>query len=150
MLTSAKGIVKKWLDALKSATFSSDTFDYFLKAFKSVLTSNMSTEALRSLALYITFAIHKPKGQPQQSLHPVKNMLEMRDGLGNPQRRQTFSAPSPSSKIMTLDLTKQLTLMQTALKVLEMYTDLLCIQNDTANIKKFARTVTKKVGPNIS
>ena len=138
--------MKKWLDALKSDTFFLDTFNYFVEAFKSILNSNMSTEALRSLALYITFATHKSKNKSSQAPRLARIMLPLKDGMDNPRRRQTLSLPSPDSRAMLTGSKPELTRMQIALKVLEMYCNLLCSPDDTANIKKFARTVTNKVG----
>ena len=43
------------------------------------------------------------------------------------------------------DSGKDLTRLQIALKVMAMYTDLLCEKDDVSNIKKFARIVTNKV-----
>ena len=42
-------------------------------------------------------------------------------------------------------MSSELTQLQVALKILEMYLDILCEGSDTTNIKKFARTVTNKV-----
>ena len=136
------GIVKKWLDALKGECFSVDTFDYFIGAFMSILTTTLSAESLRTLALYITYAIYRPQPKPSWAMRPATSA--------------NYRAPSPSYELTVLDtssvpiteqpiLSRQLSQSQLALKILDLYSDLLCRANDTGNIKKFARTVTNKV-----
>lgn len=138
----SSGTVKKWLDTLKGENFSTDTFDHFIGAFMSILTTTLSAESLRTLALYITYAIYRPQPKTSLAARPVK--------IANHQ------APSPSHKPTILEtssvpITKQpsppheLSRLQLALRILDLYSDLLCRANDTGNIKKFARTVTNKV-----
>jgi len=69
--------------------------------------------------------------RPQQTLH-------------TPPRRSTTSSTSPSREEGSLGTSQALTRAEMGVRVLEMYSDLLC-QKDLANIKKFARTVTNKV-----
>lgn len=135
------GIVKKWLDALKGEPFTSDTFDHFMRAFKSMLTSNISGESLRALSLYITYAVHKPKQKVPQSVRHARSVKQQTDGSS---RRATILTASPSP-LRNQDGEKELTRLQIAIKVMGMYTDLLCEREDVTNIKKFARIVTNKV-----
>ena len=58
---------------------------------------------------------------------------------------QTPLTASPSSLGSGRKISPELPQFQVALKILEMYVDILCEGNDTTNIKKFARTVTNKV-----
>lgn len=132
------GIVKKWVDALKGESFSSGTFKYFMQAFKSMLTTNISAEALRALALYITYAVHKPK---QRQPQPSRNAKQTSTDIS---RRATIVAASPSPTRYQ-DSGIELSRLQVALEVLAMYTNLLCEKDDVTNIKKFARIVTNKV-----
>lgn len=135
------GIVKKWVDALKGESFSSGTFKYFLRAFKSMLTTNISAEALRALALYITYAVHKPK---QRQPQPMRNARSLKQNSADSSRRATILAACPSPT-RNQDSGIELSRLKVALEVLAMYTDLLCEKNDVTNIKKFARIVTNKV-----
>lgn len=135
------GIVKKWLDALKGESFTSDTFDHFMLAFKSMLTSNISAESLRALSLYITYAVHKPKPRVFQSIRRARSVKQNTDSSS---RRATILTASPSP-LRNQDGEKELTQPQIAIRVMGMYTDLLCEREDVTNIKKFARVVTNKV-----
>jgi len=136
------GIVKKWLEALKGETFTPDTLQYFIGAFKAVLTMHPSTESLRALALYITYAIHKPKQKLSFPLRPTKS-LKLRSDNSSPVQTPLMASPSPLTNESKISL--ELTQLQVALHILEMYVGILCDGNDTTNIKKFARTVTNKV-----
>lgn len=135
------GIVKKWVDALKGESFSSGTFKYFLRAFKSMLTTNISAEALRALALYVTYAVHKPKPRQPQ---PLRNARSLKQNSADISRRATIIAACQSLTRYP-DSGIELSRLKVALEVLAMYTDLLCEKNDVTNIKKFARFVTNKV-----
>jgi len=135
------GITKKWLEALKGSAFTAQTFGYFLEAFKSFLTSNLSADSMRSLSLYITYAIHKPKSR--LSLPAQGKSIRLKTDLAS--RRKTLGSSSPRPAVEPDDSIPKLTQSQVALKVLELYANLLCDKNDTANIKRFARTVTNKV-----
>lgn len=141
MLICLPGIVKKWLDALKAETFTSDTFDHFMRAFKSMLTSNISAESLRNLSLYITYAVHKPK---QRVFQPVRRARSAKQPVDGSSRRATILTAS-SSPLKGQDSGKELTRLQIAIKVMGMYTDLLCERDNVTNIKRFARIVTNKV-----
>ena len=133
--------MKKWLDALKGETFTTETFNYFLEAFNSFLTRNPSADSMRSLALYITYAIHKPR---QTESYPMRGK-SMKLNTNVSARRQTVSSASPGSIYQQEELVPHLSQLQVALKILQLYADTLCHKQDTANIKKFARTVTNKV-----
>ncbi len=98
---------------------------------------------MRSLSLYITYAIHKPK---HKSLLPARGK-SVRLTMDLPSRRKTTGSSSPHPGLEFDDSTPKLTQSQVALKVLELYTVLLCDKADTTNIKRFARTVTNKVIP---
>lgn len=136
------GIVKKWLEALKGEVFTADTLQYFIGAFKAILTMHPSTESLRALALYITYAIHKPKQKSPLPLRPMKSLKSRSD---NSSPVHTPLTASPSHLTNGSKLSSELTQLQVALHVLELYVGILCDGNDTTNIKKFARTVTNKV-----
>jgi len=55
------------------------------------------------------------------------------------------ASPSPSHPSSCL--LAEMSRTQIAVKVLEMYTAILCDDRNPANIRKFARTVTNRVSP---
>ena len=141
LLISSPGIMKKWLDAMKGETFTTETFEYFLEAFKYFFGRNPSADSMRSLSLYITYAVHKPR---QTVLHPARSKsIKLDTSVSS--RRQTLSNASPRSKNQQDERVPYLTQLQVALRMLELYADILCFKGEAANIKKFARTVTNKV-----
>ena len=137
------GIVRKWLDALKGESFNAETFDYFLESFKGMLTPNLSADAMRSLALYITYATYKPRSKVSVPLRAksVKLKTEMAP------RRRTLGSSSNVAGTQLENGHNLLSEEHVALKILELYTDCLCRKDDLSNILRFARTVTNKVGP---
>ena len=121
--------------------FTAQTFEYFLDAFKSFLTSTLSADAMRSLSLYITYAIYKPR---HSALLPSRGKsIKLNTDL--PVRRKTLGRTSPNSAIRKDEAAPRLSQLQIALNILEIYTNLLCQKADTTNIKRFAKTVTNKV-----
>ena len=108
----------------------------------SILTANLSAESLRTLALYITYAIYKPQSKLSSVTRPAKT--------------ETFQTPMVSHKPTNQDtasvtirkeanLSQKLSQLQLGLKILDLYSDFVCKANDTGNVMKFARTVTNKV-----
>lgn len=136
------GIVKRLLDAMKGEMISEDSMPHFMGAFEILVTSNLSQEVLRSLALFITFAFHSPSviiSRPSRPLTPRPQSAISRSSTPNPSRRTAGDAGQSPSGV------KYLTKKQLGVKVLGMYSRILCQQGNIANIKKFARTVTNKV-----
>ncbi len=132
------------MDALKRDVFHSDSFEYFLEAFRTVLTVHPSGESLRSLALFITYATHKSKRRDTSPLRPTASTK--RKDVVNPRRQTLITAslgPSHPSSCLLAEMSRT----QIAVKVLEMYTAILCDDRNPANIRKFARTVTNRVSP---
>jgi beige protein homolog 1 len=122
--------LKKLLDALKAEPILPSTMPLFMNAFKSLLPGAMSAEMLRSIALFVTFSVHKGK-----SLNGVQsrrtNHLESR-----PRRATQSGSPEPRSDVLSR--------FQIGVEVLRLYSNFLCAKDDTSIIKKFARTVTNK------
>jgi hypothetical protein len=141
------GIVKRFLDALKAESFSYDVFPSFMEALTSLVKCNLTAEVFRSLALFVTYAYHKPNSSATRTPKGQVGGLSSRPNLNMTltapaaPRRLTVNAPVDVKEIASLILTKR----QLGNKVLEMYSDLLCEKGNTSNIKKFARTVTNKV-----
>lgn len=102
----------------------------------------MSADVLRSLALFITYSLHK--NNPARPLRVKKSNVQLR-------RQGTFGTGSSSTNLAPpvmmgcLD-SEGFTRQQIGVMVLEMYQELLFEDgNSTGNLKKFARTVTNKV-----
>lgn len=138
------GIVKKWLEGLKDQTFSPLAFTYYRKAFELLLFSNFSADLMRSLSLYITYAIHKPDNNNTE----LARRKSTRFWTSTPSRRKTVSS-STSGANDTLDSGPQTEPMmdsfEVAVSLLEMYTNCLCQKSNGDLLGRFARTVTNKV-----
>jgi beige protein homolog 1 len=120
-------IAKKLVDALKGEIFSVDVLPSFMKAFKTLVSCSMSAEVLRSLALFVTYAVHHGEGLHRSKSKKVSKSLSIRSTRNTPEPIEGFLSKS-----------------QLGVEVLKMFCELLC-DEDTAIVKKFARTVTNKV-----
>ncbi|KAL8733218.1 MAG: hypothetical protein Q9166_002235 [cf. Caloplaca sp. 2 TL-2023] len=133
-------IIKKWLDALKTDPFEVASFDSFLTAFRSMLGINMAADHLRSLAMYITYAVEQ--GQKEEEY--VRSQTHRNSASRSPV--QSFNPVLNASKIARGNhRATDLSTSQIAVRLLELYADLVCLPGDTANIVKFTKTVTNKV-----
>ena len=119
-----------------------------IAASRSLLTLAPSTESLRSLALFITYAVNAPKEETAHPLRSSKTVRLPQHTFSPPQRRftTTFSSLRPGNG--GYDDNPAMTRLDIGIRILDMYADLLC-QTDLNNIKKFARTVTNKVIENV-
>ncbi|KAG8525770.1 uncharacterized protein KY384_000530 [Bacidia gigantensis] len=139
-------IVKKWLEVLKHQQFTAVTFKYFIECFEVLLTRNFTAEVMRSLALFITYAVY----QPERRVEDISRRKSTRLRASTPTRRRTVSASKPgdatASKPDTIvdSDTTQLKLLQIGVGVLQLYANILLRPNDVTSIQKFARTVTNK------
>ena len=120
---------KRLLEALKSDLISRAVMPLYIRAFEVMLPTAMSAETLRSLALFVTFSVHK-----RDVIGPAK-----RGPRG--QRTRESSNASLSSKD---ESTAALTHFEIGVEVLRLYSKLLCGRSDDSLIKKFAKTVTNK------
>ena len=135
-------ITKKWLNALKSDTFSSETLGYFLTAFRSLLNNALTADAHRSIAQYITYAVHHIKDRTNQLQHS-KSIAKASTPFGSILRRSTAPIEADPFNHSHSSLDQVLSRRDIGIRVLEMYAELLC-QRDTTNIKRFAKIVTNK------
>ena len=97
---------------------------------------------MRSISLYITYAIHTPKDKtplPRVS----KSIRKAPSTTALITRRSTTPLPVPESGARGQDPSRPLSRKEVGIRVLELYAELLC-QGDVGNIKKFARAVTSK------
>lgn len=136
------GIVKRFIDALKGETFDHDVFPSFIESFKSLVKSSLNAEIFRSLALFITYALHKPTPSASRTPMSRHGAVLTRPILTSAMpKRPTLTTSVDSKQSPNSLLTKQ----QVGTSILEMYAELLCEKGSTADLKKFARTVTNKV-----
>lgn len=144
-LINFSGIVKKWLEALRYQQFEPLTFEYFIEAFRLLVMTSFTSEIMRSLALFLTYAIYEPEQTPWEQ----KKKRGDRSGASTPMRRRTVNSSSPgySTPVDSSDWeVAKLSRQEVAAGILRVYSDLLCAQGDKSNIHRFARTVTNKVG----
>ncbi|KAL1872283.1 hypothetical protein VTK73DRAFT_1665 [Phialemonium thermophilum] len=134
-------IIKRLLDALKGEPFAEDILPHFLQAFECLVKSNFSAEVHRSLALFITYAFHTPPSSLPRTPRP--GIPSSRSSTPTPLRRLTGgNATSPTAA--GGNPSKVVKKKQLAVKILEMYTKLLCVKGNTTDIRRFAKTVTNK------
>ncbi len=129
---------------MKAEVFSHEVFPFFIAALTSLVRCNMTADVFRAIALFITYAYHKP-GSGLRTPKVQYGTLPSRSGTpSNTPRRPTLNTfwdgketpPPPSATLTKRELGN---------KVLEMYSNILCEKSSTTNIRKFARTVTNKV-----
>lgn len=110
-----------------------------MEALTSLVKCNVTAEVFRSLALFITYAYHRPVTSGSRTPKNQAGTLPTRSGLNpNGPRRPALST---FLDVRDAALSKR----QLGNRVLGMYSDLLCEKGNTSNIRKFARTVTNKV-----
>ncbi|KAH1831544.1 hypothetical protein KXW40_004868 [Aspergillus fumigatus] len=118
---------KRLLEALKGDEFTSESLTLLVSAFRSLLESCLSADLFRSLALFITYAIHKTR---EPSRLQKKKSLRFTDGSPQIARSAEQGDYVSSTKI--------------AVEMLRMYSSVLCDSHDLIPLKKFARSVTNK------
>jgi len=135
------GIIKRLLDALKAETISEEILPHFIDSFESLVKCNYNAEVHRSLALFITYAFHTPAGSVPRTPKPTSSTSRSNTPTPGVSRR-----PTVEISLSTLSNTsKLLSRKQLGVKILEMYTKLVCERNNLVDIRKFAKTVTNKV-----
>ena len=133
--------MKKLLLALKAEIFSAEILPDFMVAFKALVKTNMSADALRSLSLYITYSLHKHS--PARPLKVKRSNVQLK-------RQETLDVGNASPRLGEFK-NDRLAKQQIGIMVLKMYSELLCDDDPSSvNIKKFARTVTNKVSSTFS
>lgn len=131
------------LDALKGETFSEDVFPDFLEAFSTLLKCNTSAENLRSIALFVTYALQDGRAFPIRVTHLHKSSQRSSNGqtpvgsrIDSSGRRSESPAESSRSNLSSHEV---------GVRLLQMYTEFLCDTISLEPIKKFAKTVANKV-----
>jgi hypothetical protein len=131
------------LDALKGENFSADVFPDFLEAFAAVFRCSVSAETLRSLSLFITFALQDSRAFPGRTPRSVDLSRPSRSNsqLKTSGRERSSSSPSPFKPPLTPS--NDLSRFEIGVQMLEVFSDVLCDQ-DTDLVIKFSTTVTNK------
>jgi len=138
------GIVRRFIDALKGENFNADVFPEFLEAFITLFKCNMSGDILRSLALFITYALHDGRtfsyrNRARRSATRIANGDVTRTIDSERSTPRSLSPSQPEAGVN--DLSRQ----EIGVQILEAYSDILCDPNSDDPIKRFAKTVTNKV-----
>ena len=127
---------------MKNPPFTQMTFKYFLDSFKVIISKNFSADMMRSLALFITFGLYKPKNNLSELFR--RKSTKFRTNTISKRKNDSITAPSDVENHDN-GVSEELGLRQVALGILELYRKLLCQKGDHNDIKRFARTVTNKV-----
>ncbi|KAK5090010.1 beige protein-like 1 [Lithohypha guttulata] len=119
--------LRRLLEALKSENVSRMTMPSYSAALSALLPTATNAEMLRSMALFITFSVHKYNNtaRPRKAARSRAS-----SGAGS---------MTPSSGEST-----NLSQFEIGVEVLRLYSEMLCRKDDLVLIKKFARTVTNK------
>lgn len=119
---------------------SEDVMPHFLTAFQSLIKCNFNAEVHRTIALFITYTFHSTANSNPRTPRPSSGTgtptVSMNSRVGF--RRSTVDSMHGSGL-------KTLTKKQVGVRILELYTGLLCQKGNYTDIHKFARTVTNKV-----
>ncbi|KAL2170857.1 hypothetical protein VTG60DRAFT_4344 [Thermothelomyces hinnuleus] len=133
-------IIKRLLDALKAETVSEEIVPHFMASFESLVKCNYNAEVHRSIALFITYAFHTAPGSLPRTPKPASTSGRTAASSLGVSRRPTTESGRPSFVAGSRMLTKK----EVGVRILEMYTRLLCDKSGLADIRKFAKTVTNK------
>lgn len=119
---------KKLLETLKSGEITKESLQPCLSAFRSLMESSPSPDLLRSLALSITYVLHKPKAPTSL------------------QKKKSFRYLSPSSRPSSAKSeSKYISSVTLGIEMLRLYCSVLCNPHDSVPLRKFAKAVTSKV-----
>ncbi|KAJ2992766.1 hypothetical protein NUW58_g2057 [Xylaria curta] len=130
-------VVKRLLDALKADPLAESVLPFFLDAIEQLVRCSYNTEVHRAIALFITYAFHSPvRSLPRTPkstsyLDPSAGAVYLRRPMTNSNRTAEGAA-------------RTLTKKETGVRILSVYTELLCEKGNLAIIRKFAKTVTNK------
>lgn len=134
--------MKRLLDAIKGEAVAEEVMPHFMAAFEVLVRTNLSQEVMRSLALFITYAFHTPAVSVARTPKPMSAISRASTPIS---ARRSPMEMTPS--ISTPNGLKNLPKKKIGTSILVMYSEILCEKGSLNNIKKFARTVTNKVGP---
>ncbi|GAP90172.1 putative beige BEACH domain-containing protein [Rosellinia necatrix] len=130
-------VVKRLLDSLKADPLPESVVPFFLDAIEQLVRCSYNTEVHRAIALFITYAFHSPA----RSLPRTPKAASYVDqSLASVQLRR----PTINSSRTTDGGGRILSKKEIGVRILNIYTQLLCEKGNLAIIRKFAKTVTNK------
>lgn len=138
------GIIKRILDALKGESVAEEVYPVFAEAFKILIKCHSTSENLRALALFVTYSLHDSNISRQKTLRVKGSMARLRNESPSPANSPRGTPPrnhSPSH----VSVGSQLPTKELGIRMVELYSDLLCEKNNAGDVQKFAKTVTNKV-----
>ena len=138
------GIIKRFIDALKGETFNADVFPDFLEAFMTLFKCNCSGDNLRSLSLFITYALQDGRAFSYRSVRSKRPTLRDSNGHGSraiDSERSTPRSLSPQPELLNNDLSQH----EIGIQILDAFSDILCDPDNVEFVKRFAKTITNKV-----
>ncbi|KAK5632323.1 hypothetical protein RRF57_008037 [Xylaria bambusicola] len=130
-------VAKRLLDALKADPLPESILPFFLDAIEQLVRSSYNTEVHRAIALFITYAFHSPAQSLPRTPKTTSN-LDQSTGSIKPQR------PTMNSNRSAEGTGRALTKREIGVRILNIYSQLLCERGNLATIRKFAKTVTNK------
>ena len=136
--------MKKLLEALKGEPFLDEVFPDFLDAFKTLFSSSISPDNLRYLSLFVTFALQDgrmilnrpPRTSSNTAVGRLGGLKVAGSGTSSPQPSLPATPPPLGSNYLSR--------LELGVKVLEMYTEMLCDPSKASITDKFARAVHNK------
>lgn len=137
------GIIKRFVDALKGEMFNADVFPDFLEAFMALFKCNCSGDNLRSLSLFITYALQDSRAFSYRSIRSKRPTL--RDSNDHISRTIDSERSTPRSLSPQSELNNDLSRHEIGVQVLDAFSDVLCDADNVEFIKRFAKTITNKV-----
>lgn len=126
---------------MKGEAISEEVVPQFMGAFEALVRSNLSQEVMRSLSLFITYAFHLPVSVGSRT--PRLSLATSRSSTPGPFKRGTADGSENNS---LSGGSRTVSKKQLGTRVLSLYSRILCERGNFNNIKKFAKTVTNKVG----
>lgn len=120
---------------MKSEPLSEIVLPFFISAIKNLVKCNYNTEVHQSLALFITYAFHPPSRSLPRTPKPTTRRASQSVPL-----RQLITANGAGGTEA-----RSLTKKEVGIRLLEMFSQLLCEKGNVTIIRKFAKTVTNKV-----
>jgi hypothetical protein len=132
------------VEAIKGEPVPEAILPDFMSAMKVLVMNNPSAEVLRSLALFVTYSLHKPGASTSKTLKAKQSSLSIREHQRDPSNpsRSPLTQESSGRSVEGGGFVPQ---KELAVRILELYANILCEDDSTLLVKKFARTVTNKV-----
>lgn len=115
-----------------------ETIPHFMEAFETLVKSSLSQEVMRALSLFVTYAFHSPPSSLARTPKPSS-------ASSRPATLRRMQSDHGSSASSTPTISRNLPKKKLGIRILVMYSDILCEKGNMNHIKKFARTVTNKV-----